>query len=742
MIFAFGCIALVLIALSVPFAKDSKKSSLQTLLQRLRSHWIPLSPDTSHLARTNNRVSKVAIPKETQDLVAAQELQLYKTLYFQLQNLEKFPQVLTQARDLLISLFAEKLSVAESTGNGILSLPKFDAATLAKFLQAEDDKITVRWESYLKRRESGLPRELFRDLEHAKWWLKQISPVKYVDGAWLGHIHRVTTPFALRPITKKAWQIMSEELGDGDFTKNHVYLWRELMDDIDANLSAPDTEDFIHPRHGLDKVHVWKAGVAQLLISIFPHEFLPEILGFNMHFEMLTWDTMRAIKELKELKLNDYYFLLHISIDNADSGHTAMAMQAVVDYMAHVQNTDGDAAAQEAWKRVQTGFILSEQLVTSPDAQVANCTGCSAPNEFEAKVLKIFKAKALVSHKLHCASKVKIKSRKLVDWLNPVAFESDAWQKEFIGALANSKPWVRKGNSAQSKLMTLLTWDGKMFGSFTQTEVEVVRNWIDSLNDSPSSDVYWKFTGRDFMSSSEAVQGCDIRCNYPVLSPTTLASYQRPSTISVADLQGLISWNGTIDLGALVPLWFAHASLLEGFVASPYRTITPSSSAVIQVLRAQYGFLVEGEGVAGTDEYNRSDCIDLVGLGREMMATANIPSATCIKDVLEQTSDSGVLELLNLSMKPIEHREFLLGMAWAFVALHELIASPAHEGILSRESAVALKEIAVREKAGLRVCLDEISRDGVSLEKFCNGFALANERIAACFDGEEGEAVE
>ncbi|GAB7327348.1 hypothetical protein MBLNU13_g11221t1 [Cladosporium sp. NU13] len=741
MIFAFGCIALVLIALFVPFVRDSKESSLRVLLQRLRSHWIHLSPDTSHPARTSNRIGSAAIPKEAQDLVAAQELQLYKTLYFQLQNLEKYPQILTQARDLLISLFAEKLVVAQSTGNGILSLPKFDTATLAKFLQAEDDKITVRWESYLKRRESGLPRELFRDLDHAKWWLKQISPVKYVDGAWLGHIHRVTTPFALRPITKKAWQIMSEELGDGDFTKNHVYLWRDLMEDIGADLSAPDTEDFIHPRHGLNKIHVWKAGVAQLLISIFPHEFLPEILGFNMHFEMLTWDTMRAIKELKELKLNDYYFLLHISIDNADSGHTAMAMQAVIDYMVHVQNTDGEAAAQEAWKRVQTGFILSEQLITSPDAQESSSTNYTAPNEFEAKVLKIFKAKALVSHKLHCASKVKIKSRKLVDWLDPVAFESEAWQKEFIGALANSKPWVRKGNSAQSRLTTLLAWDGKMFGSFTQNEVEVVRNWIDSLNDSPSSDVYWKFTGREFMSSSEALQNRDIRCNYPVLSPTTLPLTQTPSPMSVADLQAPITWEGPLDLEALIPLWFAHASLLEGLVASPYRTITPSSSAVIQVLRAQYGFLAEGDGVAGTDEYNRSDCIDLVGLGRELLAKANMPSAICIKDVLEQASDASVVELLHLSMKPMEHREVLLGMAWAFVALHELISSPAYEGILSRESAVALKDIAVREKSGLSVCLIEISRDGASLEKFCNGFALAHEKIAACFNGKEGEPV-
>lgn len=120
------------------------------------------------------------------------------------------------------------------------------------------------------------------------------------------------------------------------------------------------------------------------------------------------------------------------------------------------------------------------------------------------------------------------------------------------------------------------------------------------------------------------------------------------------------------------------------------------------------------------------------------MATANMPSATCIKDVLEQRPDSGIEDLLHLSMKPMEHREFLLGMTCAFVALHELMASPAYESLLSPESGVALKEIAVRKKAGLKVCLDEISRDGASLEEFCSGFALAHEKIAACFRSTSG----
>jgi hypothetical protein len=290
--------------------------------------------------------------------------------------------------------------------------------------------------------------------------------------------------------------------------------------------------------------------------------------------------------------------------------------------------------------------------------------------------------------------------------------------------------------------MALLAWDGKMFGSFTQNEVEVVRSWIDSLNDSPNSDIYWKFTGRNFKSSSEALQSRDISCDYPVLCTTTLSPYRHSSSMSMAELRAPISWNGSLNLEALVPLWFAHASLLEGFVASPFRTITPASSAIIQVLRARYGFLVEGEGVAGTDEYDRSDCIDLIGLGREMMAAANMPRPACVIDVLGQTTDSGATELPHLSMRPIEHREALLGMAWAFVSLHELMASPEYEYILSGESRAALKGIAVRERVGLEICLNEISSDRALLQSFCDGFTLAQGKITTCFSvNSAGEPV-
>ena len=169
-----------------------------------------------------------------------------------------------------------------------------------------------------------------------------------MDGAWLGHINKITTPFAIRRATKDAWQVMSEELGDGDRLKNHVHVYRDLMKDIEPGFPEADTADFIHPKQQLNEICVWQAAVAQLLISLFPHEFLLEILGFNLHFEGLTLETMKAAKEVGEFGLNPYYFVLHISIDNADSGHTAVAMLAVAKYIEHVQQTQGRSSAHQA----------------------------------------------------------------------------------------------------------------------------------------------------------------------------------------------------------------------------------------------------------------------------------------------------------------------------------------------------------------------------------------------------------
>lgn len=235
-----------------------------------------------------------------------EELTAIKQLYFRLHHLEKFPEALPQAKRLLLFLIKETSISAEvlPTSESILSVTSFSRQHLADFQRRRDNNIGKEWQEYNVRRREGGSRELFEDREEAIWWLKQISPVKYVDGAWLGHIGKATTPFALQKTMKGAWQILSEELGDGDLEKNHAQLYHTLLEKIAPGFPTAAELDFTHSRHQLDELPVWKAAVAQLLISLFPREFLPEILGFNLHFEAVSMDTLKAGRELREIGID------------------------------------------------------------------------------------------------------------------------------------------------------------------------------------------------------------------------------------------------------------------------------------------------------------------------------------------------------------------------------------------------------------------------------------------------------
>jgi len=693
----------------------------------------PPSPQLDAL-QDKKDASRLAVPPSVQDVFDESiELRLYKDFYFKVQNLERFEEILPQARDLLISLLAETIADAHNEPqSGILSVEQYTPESLINFLQVDNDSITREWELYMARRRAGSPTELFQDTEEAKWWLRQMAPVKFVDGAWLGHINKITTPFALRRVTKDAWQVMSEELGDGDRDKNHVYVYQELMKEIGAELPEADTIDFTHAQHQLNEKCVWKTAVAQLLISLFPHQFLPEILGFNMHFEGLTIETMKAARELEDIGLNPYYFVLHISIDNADSGHTAIAMQTVIKYIEHVRQAQGTGAAQQTWKRIQAGFILSKGLSAGPQCPSRRkSTAKSFPRDVrEAEVIRIFKAKAPVAHKIHCSSRMRIGGRKLVDWLEPNSFAGKQWQMDFVDYLSNMRPWVRKGDSGKSRLIQELSWQGKMFGSFTQSEVEAVKQWIDALGN-PNPQVYWSFIGRTETLSTQVLQKQDIRVDYPVLSPTPLtAPASSPSSppLNLDPVTPRTSVNP--DMSRLLPLWFSSPGLLESFVCIPAKTTSITASSIVRLLRAQYGFDAEGPGVAGMDEARRIDSAGLVELGVAMMKTSGLPEPASLKDVLEAWPSEFAIEILHLSMRPMANFGLLLGLAWAFVGLHDAMTSSA---LLSPAGKAVLMQIVRRERDGLEVCFRELQEDKIRCADFHRGYELGRAEVEACF---------
>ncbi|KAL8971415.1 MAG: hypothetical protein Q9183_001062 [Haloplaca sp. 2 TL-2023] len=715
----------------------------------LESPGSPLVSVTSHAKPPSNDIVVDLFSVSGKDAPADEEMERYKQLYFKLHNLEQYADILPECRQLLLTMLSSTLNNAfNAPDNGILRVRKFSRDNLNTFLKAKDVDVTNQWEEYLVRRKAGGSREMFADQAEAKWWLRQAAPVKYVDGAWLGHINKISTPFVYRHITKNAWQVMSEELGDGDLAKNHVHVYRKLMEDIDAGLPAADSQDFIHSRHKLTEARCWKAALAQLIISLFPHEFLPEVLGFNMAYESLPLHLLKTVKELRELKLNPYYFELHISIDNADTGHAAMAMSVVADYIGLVEKIEGEEAAHAAWKRVQAGYILAEGLPTTPESPALKTdTEESFPhNTIESALLQIFAAKSFVAHKIHCNSRVKIGRRSLVDWLEPNAFKDVRWQQEFLHDLSHCKPWVIIGNSDKSRLVRELSWEGKMFGSFTEKEVEVVREWIDTLGSpqskpNPDTAAYFEFTNRPttYMSGT-ALEDSDVLVHYPVLSgefQTTTIS--ETIGLDVRDASAFDFDMTRLSLADFLPLWFTSTTLLEALPSVPVRAADAFGSAVVRILRAQTGFDVEGLGVAGMDEVRRTDdgkAIGLVELGLQMCHRGGLKEPTNLKEALALGSaDSSRFSkwMVWMGMQWLTQCDVLVGMTWAFMEVHHAVAElGGDDALLGSKSRLVLMDVSSRERKGLRFCRHEIEMDAKRTAEFRRGVAVAREAIVAC----------
>jgi hypothetical protein len=714
------------------------------------------------------------IPKQSPS--QSRQLKHYKNLYYKVQNLEQYPDILKTARQELVVLLSSTLSTAlRSKSTNILAIDSFSRSALDSYLQLDNDTSTAAFEAYIARRRAGSPREMFSEREEAKWWLKNAAPVKYVDGSWLGHINKITTPFALRSVTKDAWQVMSEELGDGDLAKNHVFVYEELMREIgETDLPSGDVADFIHPRHNLDEVRVWRAAVAQLLISLFAHDFLPESLGFNMAYEGLPLHLMKTVEELRELKLNGYYFVLHISIDNADSGHSKMASEAVIKYIEYVRATTGsEEEVQRAWRRVQAGYMLAEGLPTTPESPSLkkSATEIFPRNDLERRVIEIFAAKAPVAHKLHCSSKLKIGRQTLVDWLDPSIFStSKQWQMDFLDDLSDCKPWIRKGDAAGSKLVQEMSWGGRMFGSFTEGEMVTLKNWVNALPDERPS-VYCDFTGRD-EEEAFSVDLHDVTSDYPVLDakvePDLLSLFSSDDSDGNADVAVAqhfdpeltfkaskldtghhTHFGSAIDISRLIPLWFGSICLLECFVNVPSKVSNKLGSAVVRLLRAQAGFAEEGDGVAGMDEVHRGEnggAVGLVEIGLEMLdsqewSRSQKSRSQTLKAVMEDARSRGADEevdfaeqMLHASMRPMQFQDVLLGMTMSFMELHEYVAT-SEVNVPNSNSRAVLADIANRERAALTLCFEQIETGEERRRKdFQHGMSLARTKITACFD--------
>lgn len=317
-----------------------------------------------------------------------------------------------------------------------------DPAALPTWAANQLAAVGRHYQDYLQRRRQGEMRAYFSNRAHALYFLQSVAPTKLVDGAWLyGLLEHWQTPQYAALI-----RTYCEELGDGHPERNHVALYKKLLDSHGCD--GEPVDDLLYTQ-----------GAIQLALAYNTTDFLPEVIGFNLGYEQLPLHLLITAHELTELGIDPYYFSLHVTIDNLASGHASKAIGAVRDSLA------ASADRREFYRRVHNGYRLNALGRGSVDVIEAF--------DIEREVIAMLARKSEFGKLMH-SDRCRIGGRSLSDWLaRPQQIP------ELLDTFQHSG-WIRRGEDpANSRFWRLLDGDKPaMFGVFTDYEQQLLWDWI------------------------------------------------------------------------------------------------------------------------------------------------------------------------------------------------------------------------------------------------------------------------
>lgn len=321
-----------------------------------------------------------------------------------------------------------------------------DMRLLPQVLHSSHEQTARAYRRYLSGRRAGQPRRYFSNRAHALYFLRTVAPTKLVDGAWLYGLLPRWSDRRIAPLI----QTYLEELGCGHAAQNHVLLYQKLLARYGCDHWQDGPEDN------------FTQGAVQLALAGHADEFFPEVIGFNLGYEQLPLHLLITAYELNELEIDPYYFTLHVTIDNAASGHARKAVQCVQECMPRL------GSKAEFYRRVGNGYRLN--LVGRGTLEAIDSF------DLEQELLQVLAAKAVTGARLHSDYCV-IEGRPVSDWLMSPDSMSD-----LLRALQHAD-WIRRGESPQhSRFWHLLTDEqAPMFGVFSHYEQQLLQDWI--LND-------------------------------------------------------------------------------------------------------------------------------------------------------------------------------------------------------------------------------------------------------------------
>jgi len=397
-----------------------------------------------------------------------------RDFFYYLMNIDSYSDFLPKAHALVEEFLAEarvNMHTAAIEGDDRYSFFEYSQETFsARLNQIYNDYVTDNSS------ESGYEAGLLQTREDVIYDKVQMAPFNQLDGAWL----RNAAPSGpIGEVESILFNIYMDELGDGNVEQQHCNVYTDMLKTLNIYLPEIHSRDYADYAGFLDSAFV--EPVFLLAISEFSEDYLPEILGMTMYLEWGSIGLISVVDQLKAFDIDPQYYSLHVGIDNAASGHGALAKRAIELYLDQVREMEGESTMRDVWKRIWTGYVAFGSLGTLGQDIQNVTTQRNSPQDRKAflksQMVDMITRKAPYASLNHRHKT--LGNTYINDW-----FEDPSG---FLDALAQGGIII-PGNPDISPIFHLMSFSGPMYHVFTDDEQKLWRDYIISLTEPDPDD--------------------------------------------------------------------------------------------------------------------------------------------------------------------------------------------------------------------------------------------------------------
>jgi Iron-containing redox enzyme len=383
-----------------------------------------------------------------------------REMYYYLVNIDEHPEIVPLAYDFVAARLNASARFAPD-----------DSAIPATFNQASDclnevlgllSETSYRWSRPWQVQEEVSRRKVFH-------YFLQYLPIVLVDGCWLQSGLRVS--LAHTPLGASLTGLYQHQVRAvaGEPSSQFVEDYRAVHNRLAGPLEELASRSFINRADLSDTtlpLPIFLLGIAQ-----FTRRFGAEVLGLNLAWQFmgLSGFGLDLIRDMCAAYALPALGDDHRNRDHVEKGRV-VAREAAIQFL---KNSESLVLA-DTWKAIQRGINAGVSLWTEWFDQ-AYQTWPSDHLDPKQEMIDLLWRKAPYACGYHAAKKLGTKT--IDEHLAKKTFDGPA----LLAELAGSR-WVKPGDSSHSALLKILTaFGGPMLSVFSPSEVQVIKNWIDSL---------------------------------------------------------------------------------------------------------------------------------------------------------------------------------------------------------------------------------------------------------------------